>query len=173
MFCGTFFELGGDLVPDANSADFNSDFEGDRINLSGYDRALYVIMKPAGSAGDDLSLAFQQHTAASGGSSKALTFRRWWYKRGTLSSVGQWTPVVESTPPSDLDTQTPTDYEFDTVAAMIVVEIMAEDRDVNNGYKFVSFVNEGDDLGNAMLATSFWLLQGSRYMNAIPPNPLT
>jgi hypothetical protein len=166
------FEAGFDFVPDALNQDANSDVTGDWINLENYDRAYLLMLKPAGTAGDDLSIALQQSTLATGGDAKALTFSRWWYKKGTLSSQGTWTAVVESTATSDLDLGTPTDYAMDTVAAVVLVEVRADSLDINGGFKFINAIWEGDDIGNALVINSHWILMGSRFPQAIPLSPL-
>lgn len=163
-----FFEAGFDFIPDVLNGDANSDLTGDRINLKNYERAYILLQKPAGTAGDDLSIALQQHDAASSGNSKALTFDRWWYKKGTMSAQGTWTAVEESTAVSDLDLGTPTDYGFDDSAAVVLVEVRADSLDGAGGYTFVSVNYEGDDIGNALVVTSGWILMGNRYAQAIP-----
>lgn len=166
------FEAGFDFVPDAINQDANSDVTGDFVNMELYDRAYLLLIKPAGSAGDDLSIALQQATVAAGSDAKALTFDKWWYKKGTMSSQGTWTAVEESTPTSDLDLGTPTDYAMDTVAAVILVEVRAESLDVDGGFKFINAIWEGDDIGNALIINSHWILMGSKYPQAIPLSPL-
>lgn len=168
----SFFEAGLDFVPDAINQDANSDITGDWINLENYDRAYLLMIKPAGSAGDDLSIALQQATAADGTGAKALTFTRWWYKKGTMSSQGTWTAVEESTPTSDLDLGTPTDYAMDSVAAVVLVEVLAESLDLAGNFKFINAIWEGDDIGNALIINSHWILMGAKYRQAIPPSPL-
>lgn len=179
MFNKDLFEGGLDIVPALVAADANSDITGLRVNLARYDRAYLKLTKPAGSAGDDLSIALQQHTAASGGSSKALTFRRLWYKKAAstndFSTVGQWTPVELTTPSSDLDLSDVNgdDLATDTVGAVVIAEVMADSLDANGGYSYVSYNNEGDDIGNALLINAEWILQGSRFPQAVPVSPLS
>lgn len=172
------FEAGFDIVPDSLNVDANSDVTGDRINLKNYERAYYKLSKPAGSAGDDLSIQLQQHDAASSGNSKALTFSRLWYKKAAsgvdFTGVGTWTAVVLDTPTDDLDlvSVNGVDLGLDTVGAVVIVEVRADSLDGANGYTFVSALHEGDDIGNALVVTGEWLLMGNRYPQAIPLTPL-
>jgi len=175
MFNRNFFESGFDLIVDALNQDANSDITGDRIKLALYDRAYLLLMKPAGSGGDDLSIKLQQHTAASGGSSKALNFSRLWYKIGAPASVGQWTRVDLASPTDDLDlvSVNGVDLATDTSAAVVLVEVDANSLDGANGYKFVSNDIEGDDISNALVISTLWITQGSRYPQAIPESVLS
>lgn len=168
-----FFEAGYDLIPDLINQDANADLTGDRICVRNYERAYAVLMKPAGSAGDDLSLQLNQATAASSGSTKALTFNRWWYKIGTMTSQDTWTAVEEATATADLDLQTPTDYLSDVSASVIVVEVRADSLDLANGYSFVYWFNDGTDIGNALVLSLFWILKGNRYAQKIPLTALS
>lgn len=170
------FEGGCDIhLGTTVNQDANTDITGDRINLARYDRAYYLIVKPSGTAGDDLNITPLQHTAATGGSSKALTVSRLWHKVGTLASTGTWTAVELTTPSSDfdLDSVNSTDLATDTSPALVLIEVLAESLDSSNGYTFVSIDHEGDDIGNAMLMNGLWFLCGSRYPQAVPISPLS
>jgi hypothetical protein len=171
-FNRSFFEQGWDLVPDLNNVDIDADTTPDYVDISGYDRAYWCMIKAAGTAGGDIAFAPLQATAAAGTSSKALTFTRWWHKIGTLTSKGTWTLVTEATATSDLDTGTPTDYASDNVGAAFVIEILATSLDVANGFKYVGMDIADGDFAAACIATSFWLLGGGFYSGAIPLNPL-
>lgn len=174
MFNGTLFELGLDIIPDIISVDVNTDIVGDWINLENADRAYLVLMKPAGTAGDDLSIRLQQALTAVGGSAKALTFTKLWHKIGVQSAVGQWTAVTLATATDDLDlvSVNGADLAADDVAATFIVEVRASSLDVNNLFKFINVLYEGDDVGNATVITSFWILAGTKYPQAIPPTAL-
>lgn len=168
-----FFEQGFDIIPDIVAGDANTDLTGDWIKLVNYDRAYLVIIKPAGTAGDDLSIHLQQATAAAGTNAKDLNWSKLWYKKGStndFSAVPLWTAVTLATPASDveLDGAATGDLALDTSAAVIVVEVLATSLDSNNGFKFVNNIIEGDDVGNALVLNQFWLLTGGRFSQAIP-----
>lgn len=173
------FEGGFDLIPDSVNVDANSDVTGDRINLKNYERAYYLLIKPAGTAGDDLSIKLQQHDAATSGNSKALTFSKLWYKKAASSNnftaVPTWTAVELTTPTDDLDlvSVNGVDLATDTVGAMILVEVRADSLDGSGGYTFVNAFHDGTDIGNALLINGHWLLAGSRYPQAVPLTALS
>lgn len=173
-FNQSLLESGIDIVPDAISQDANSDIDGDWISLKDYDRAYYLLLKPAGTAGDDLSIRLQQALTAAGGSAKALTFKRLWHKIGTPSGVGRWTKVDLATPTDDLDlvSVNSVDLATDTSAAAILVEVAANSLDINNGFGFVQALIEGDDISNALIISTMWILQGGRFPQGIPLSPL-
>ncbi len=175
----TFFEAGFDIVPDIVAGDANSDLTGDWIAMRGYERAYLVIIKPAGTAGDDLSIHLQQATAAAGTSAKDLTFTRLWYKKATaggnvFSATGTWTAVTLTTATADLDLASvnSTDIETDEQGTVIMVEVMASSLDADNGFDFVNNIIEGDDIGNALIINQFWLMANGKYKQAVPLSAL-
>lgn len=169
-----FFESGFDWIADQVSADANADLTGDWIDISGYDRAYYILQKPAGSAGDDLAIDLNQATNNTGGSTKALTFSKLWDKVGTLNAVTQWTARVLDTPVSDLDLDALTidgatvDLATDTNAAQIKVEIIATSLDTNGGFTHIQVLLEGDDISNALIVSTGYFMVHSKYPQAIP-----
>lgn len=169
-----FFENGMDIVPDAISADANSDITGDYINLKNYDRAYLVLQKPGGTAGDDLAIKLTQAKDNSGTGVKALTFTKLWHKIGTMSSQGTWTAVELTTATDDLDLSAVNgaDLQTDSNAAVIVVEVLAESLDISNDFTHIKVEYEGDDIANALIVTSTWILAGSSFPQAIPASPL-
>lgn len=174
----TLFEAGFDLIPDVVAGDVNTDIAGDFVNLQNYERAYLVLIKPAGTAGDDLAIRLQQATVAAGTDAKALTFTKLWYKKGSTNSfaaVPLWTAVELTSASSDLDLDSvnSTDLALDTSGAVVIVEVRADSLDGGNGFKFVNVLWEGDDIGNALVMNSFWLLMGSRYPQALPLTALS
>lgn len=174
----TFFEDGFDIVPDIVAGDANADLTGDWIAMRNYDRAYLVLIKPAGTAGDDLSIHLQQATAAAGTGVKDLTFRRLWYKKASatndFSTTGTWTAVTLTTATADLDlvSVNGVDLATDTVAAVVVVEVLADSLDANGGFDFVNNIIEGDDIGNALVLNQFWLMAGGKFKQAVPVSAL-
>jgi hypothetical protein len=168
------FMGGMDLVPDILNGDANADLTGDWINLKNYDRAYLVLMKPAGTAGDDLSIRLQQASDNAGTGAKALEFSRLWHKIGTMSALPTWTKIDLTTATDDLDLVlvNSVDLETDVSAAVIIVEVLAESLDANNGFDHVNVIYEGDDIGNALVINSFWLLEGNKVAQSIPLSPL-
>lgn len=170
MFNGNFFEQGMDLIPDINSADANADLTGDWVNLKNKDRAYLVLVKAAGTAGDDLSIDINQATDNGGTGTKALEFTKLWHKVGTMNAVAQWTAVELSTASSDLHllSVNSVDLATDSGAAVVMVEIMADSLDVDGGFTHVQVLYEGDDVGNSTIVSSFWILTGDQYAQGVP-----
>lgn len=173
------FESGFDIIPDTVNGDANSDVTGDRINLKNWLRAYYLLIKPAGTAGDDLSIKLQQHDAATSGNSKALTFSKLWYKKAASSNnftaVPLWTAVELTSATDDLDlvSVNGVDLATDSVGAMVMVEVRSDSLDGANGYTFVNAFHDGTDIGNALLVNGHWILSGNRYPQAIPLTSLS
>lgn len=173
LFNQGLFEGGFDIIPDIVAGDANADLTGDWVKLTNYSRAYLVIIKPAGSAGDDLAIHLQQATTAAGGSAKDLNWTKLWYKKGStndFSAVPTWTAVTLATAASDvdLDGAATGDLALDTSAAVIIVEVLAESLDANGGFDWINNIIEGDDVGNALVLNQFWLLAGSRFPQGIP-----
>lgn len=172
----SFFEAGYDIIPDVINIDANSDVTGDWVSLGNYDRAYLLLIKPAGTAGDDLSIVINQATSNAGAGSKALKFYKLWYKVGTMTSQNTWTHVdLGSTGSDDLDlvSVNGVDIASDTNPAVVVVEVMADSLDVNEGFRFIQAFYEGDDIGNALLINSHWILSGSKYPRNVPLTALS
>lgn len=169
----TFFEAGYDIIPDIVAGDANSDLTGDWISLRNYERAYLVIIKPAGSAGDDLAIHLQQATDAAGTSAKDLNWTRLWYKKGSTNSfaaVPTWTAITLATAASDvdLDGAATGDLALDTSGAVIIVEVLAQSLDISGGFCFVNNIIEGDDVGNALVLNQFWLMANGKFKQAVP-----
>lgn len=170
----TFFESGFDIVPDVVAGDANSDLTGDWIRMRNYERAYLVLIKPAGTAGDDLSIHLQQAVDASGTSAKDLTFTRLWYKKASatndFSTTNTWTAVTLTTATADLDLVSVNgdDLATDTVGAVVIVEVLASSLDADNGFDFVNNIIEGDDIANALIINIFWLMANGKYPQAVP-----
>lgn len=192
LFNGRFLEscgiaLGGAVV----NGDANSDITGDRIRLDGYDGCAVVVLKPAGTAGDDLALDFDQHDAATSGNSKALTaVHDLWFNLGatTLAAASGWVyatviptdaivtdvlvggVVKQSSNSSFVVGAAVVDITSDTNDALIVFDIKASDLDGGNGYKWFSMNSAGAAIGNALLLNVLYIPYGAKYGGLLPPN---
>lgn len=105
---------------------------GDRFDMKNYGRCAIVFFKAAGNAAEDPTITVLQHDAAAAGNSKALNFTRVDHKIGTLTSVGQFTTVTQ---PAG---NTFTHASLGDGEAIVVIDIAAEDLDVNGGFKWIS-----------------------------------
>lgn len=164
MFNKEFLES-HDIIPALMPVDLSTATNtGDRVNLQNYDRCVFVLFSSIGTAGDDPVISAQQHDAASSGNSKDLKFSRIRHKVGAtdIEAVGQFS-LVEQSQAASYDTAGIDGAENEI---MIVIEVMAEDLDSENGYTFVSF-NVADVGTNSQLGAGFYILQGAGYVNEI------
>lgn len=162
------------LVSAFPPADMNTDKDGDYVSLKNYEGCLVVVMKAAGTAGDDISLKLDQATAVAGTATKALTFNHVYAKVGTATATGVFTKYT-GTATDDLDTVSAfgTDLLADDVEAMFVIDVRASDLDVSNGFDCFRLTIEGDDLGNACIGAALYILYGARFPQAIPKTAIT
>lgn len=157
--------------------DANTDIEGDWVSLKGYAGCLVYLKKPAGSAGDDLSIRLQQATAVAGTSAKALTFNHIYHKIGAtaLTGVGQFTKVELTSATDDLDlvSVNGVDLATDANETQIVVNVPASSLDVDGGFDCINILIEGDDIGNALTISIDYIMYGARYPQLSPESAIT
>lgn len=148
---GRLFDIGIGWAPvDAQNAQ-----TGKRVSLSHAAGCTIVVIKAAGTAGDDHSYALQQHTAYTGGTSADLNaIARYYVKQETaLDNDEIWAEF----------TQTADDDVTDAGAAgtsaeqqqIIVFEVDA--AQLSDGYTHIS-LNSGGEGANAQLSTCIYIL---------------
>lgn len=162
--------------------DANSDITGDRIKLRDYAGVFCLVYKPAGSAGDDMQLEFQQHTAATSGTSADLSVRNvaWNLGATAITSLQGWVMAHLDTPAATWDTGatsvTPcftedsgftvgtavTDLEADSNAALLCVDVKADDLTAGT-YDWFSMNSEGDNISNSLTTQAFYIPYGAKY----------
>ena len=134
---------------------------GDYVDLSNYGRCAIVFLAAAGTAGDDPVISLRQATDVADAGGKALNFDRIDVKNGTLTSVGTFTSIAN----------TDSDYTDDASAEvqnLWVIDIKAEDLDIDNGYCCLR-VNVADVGTHAKLGALLYLLHEPRYAaNPVP-----
>jgi hypothetical protein len=148
---GRLFDIGLAWAPvDAQSAQ-----TGKRIWLGGAAGCTIVVVKAAGTAGDDHSYALQQHTAYTSGDSADLNAISYYFvkQETALDNDESWEKF----------TQTADDDVTDAGAAgtsaeqqqIIVFEVDA--AQLSDGYAWIS-LNSGGEGSNAQLSTCIYLL---------------
>lgn len=188
-----WLEAGLDVAPDGvntNVGTGGAALAGAWVDLKNYGRAYGVIIKPAGSAGDDLVITPLQAQAVAGTGSKALAFSRFWLKQAAaLSGVGTWTQYDLTTPSSALNlasvvgNQTTVngtapvaianaDLATETNQMIAVIEITADMLDEANQFNCVSMTIPAVGVASSLLVTNFWLLYANKYPQQIPLSPL-
>lgn len=93
---------------------------------------LAVVVNLGGSTGATVQVALKQHNAASGGTTKDLEVANKYFKK-----VGAATVFTQVEPTAKEDTYD-LSADFANAAGVVVMEILAEDLDVSNGYAWVS-----------------------------------
>lgn len=177
----TFFEQGFDIHPLFHQQDGDTDITGDYISLRDYPRA-YILVRKGGSEDVDTgSVQILQALNAAGDSAKGLTISRCWYKIGTMTAQGTWTAVsVGSGVPDDIVSfgsaagtgGTLISADVNTSPLWLLIEVLASDLDIANGFKFITAFIEGDEVNNACLYSADVILANGAYRQAIPLSPL-
>jgi hypothetical protein len=117
-----------DIVSGIVPINLGSARSSDVITLKNYGRCAIVFHKAAGSASEDPTLTVLQAVSITPSSAKALTFTTIYRKQGTLTSVGTWTKTTQSA------AATYTNTTLSEEECVFVIEIKAEDLDVDNGF---------------------------------------
>jgi hypothetical protein len=141
----------------------------DWVSLKLYGRCSVVFFKAVGTAGDDPTITLLQATDVTGAGSKALTINRVDKKQAAtnLLAVGQFTTSTPAAPAlhDTFNANTWTNSDLAEQAAIVVIEVKAEDLDVTNGFDCISFTIA--DVGtNAQLGCGLFVLHEPRYQDA-------
>jgi hypothetical protein len=128
----------------------------DVISLKNWGRCAIVFHKGAGSASEDPTLTVLQASSVAPSNAKALTFTELYVKQGTLSSVGTWTKTTQSA------ANTYTNATLSESECVIVIDIKAEDLDVDNGFDCIQ-VTIADAGSVNQIAALFFVPHEPRY----------
>jgi hypothetical protein len=182
MYNRTIFEQGFDLHPLFFQQDGDTDVTGDWINMRDYSRAYILLHKGGTEDVDTGSVQVLQATDNAAGSAKGVTVRRCWFKQGTMTSQGTWTAttVGSGTPDDILSFGSAAGTggtvinvtDVNTSAFLLLIEVLAEDMDVANGFDHITAFVEGDETNNACLYTAYAILANGSHKQAVPLSPL-
>lgn len=128
---------------------------GKRVSLRHATGCTVVVVKAAGTAGDDHSYDLQQHTASSGGSTADLDIVDYYYlkQETTLDGDETWTRVTQTAASEITDAGAAgTSAEQEQI---LVIEVDA--ASLSDGYDYIS-LNSGGEGSNAQLSTCIYLL---------------
>lgn len=128
---------------------------GKRVSLRNATGVTILVVKAAGTAGDDPVLTLKQHTASSGGTSANLaTIDHYYLKNATtLAGSETWTRVAQSAAATISDPGgAGTSAESQQ---LIAIEVLADQ--LSDGYAYVS-LDIADTGGNAQLGAVVYLL---------------
>lgn len=141
---------------------------GDWVSLKGYNRCAIVFFKAAGTAGDDPTITVLQATNVAGsGTTKAVNFTRVDKKQAAsnLLAVGEFTTVTQAAG------NTFTHADLAEQAAIVVIDIMAEDLDVDGGYTCIQ-ASVADVGTNAQLGCLLYFLHDPREASGTLPSAI-
>lgn len=144
-----------DLSIGAAPADFHSGgFTGKRVNLSGVDSVDVVVIKGAGTAGDDPTVTLRASTAASGGTTADLaTISSYHLKDGTaLAGTEKWTKKTQNAAATIADpggAGTSAEHQ-----QLCVIHVRAEDMPAGKPYLSLNI----GSVTNAQIAAVLYIL---------------
>lgn len=148
---GRLFDISVGWSPvDAQSAQ-----TGKRVSLRHATGCTVVVVKAAGTAGDDHSYDLQQHTASSGGTTADLDIVDYYYlkQETTLDGDETWSRVTQTAASEITDAGgAGTSAEQEQI---LVIEVDA--AQLSDGYDYIS-LNSGGEGANAQLSTCIYLL---------------
>ena len=148
---GRLFDIGLAWAPvDAQSAQ-----TGKRINLKHATGITFLVIKAAGTAGDDHSYVLKQHTAASSGTSADLTVVTKYYvkQETTLDNDESWEVFTQSAAAGITEAGAAgTSAEQQQLIAFHV-----HSSQLSDGYAWVS-LDSGGEGSNAQLSTCIYIL---------------
>ena len=129
---------------------------GKRVSLKNARGCTIVVIKAAGTAGDDHSYDLQQHTASSGGTTADLDIVSAYYlkQETTLDGDETWTKVTQTAASEITDAGAAgTSAELEQI---LVIEV--DGAQLSDGYDYIS-LNSGGEGSNAQLSTCIYLLR--------------
>lgn len=138
---------------------------GQWVAMKNISRLLCVLLKAAGTSGDNPVFTLQQATSNAGAGAKALNFTRARTKIGAIASTPQWTIATQAA----ANTYTPTSAASQ---AVIAVEVVATDLDMANGFNFVQ-LSIPDTGSNAQLGAAFYIAYGLKFPQSVTASALS
>jgi hypothetical protein len=130
---------------------------GTRVAMAKGARIAFLVMLGA-SLASTVQLTLRQHTAAAGGTSQDLSVKNLYFKKvGAATSFTKVEPTVAAAM-YDLS------VDFSTVGGMVVLEVLSEDLDNENGYTHVSL--DIADAGAAKIGAAAYVMSDMRYAPA-------
>lgn len=158
---GRIFDIGLGVAP----LDLQTARTGLRQSMINCDGVLIVIIKGAGTDGDDQTFTLNEHTAASGGTSQVLAQISEYFEKEetTLDNDEAWVRVTQTA----ASTLAPGDPSAQ-VQAIYAIPIWGDQ--LSDSYKYISLDNDGAG-ANAQLGTIIYIPFGLSYPN-IPANQI-
>lgn len=129
---------------------------GKRVSLRNAAGCTIVVIKAAGTAGDDHSYDLQQHTASTGGTTADLDIVSAYYLKDevTLDGDETWSKLTQTAASEITEAGgAGTSAEHEQI---LVIEVDA--RQLSDGYDYIS-LNSGGEGSNAQLSTCIYILR--------------
>lgn len=145
-----------DLVSGIVPINIGSARSSDVISMKNHGRCAIYFHKAAGSASEDPTITLLQASSVAPSNAKALNFTEIWTKQGTLSSVGTWTKTTQAAG------NTYTNATASENEAIWLLDIKAEDLDVDNGFDCIQVTIADAGSVNQLAALTF-ILHEPRY----------
>lgn len=142
----------------------------DYVSMKDYGRCAIIFFKAIGTNGDDPTITLLQATAVAGTGAKALNITRV-DKKQAASNLLATGIFATSTPgsPATHDTfltNTWTNSDLAEQAAVVIIDVKAEDLDIDNGFDCIT-VTIADVGTNAQLGCLLFVLHEPKYA-AVP-----
>lgn len=151
------------FIPVAMNSGANT---GKVVSLKNYHRCAIVFVKAVGTAGQDPTITLLQGTDIAFGTNKALNITEVRKKQSAtdVSAVGTFTKSTSDSPASNdtFSTNTWTNSDLAEQAAIVVIDVKAEDLDIDNGYDCIR-ASIADVGTNAQLGALYYFLHDPRY----------
>lgn len=148
---------------------------GDWVSLKNYGRVAIVFFKAVGTGGDDPVITLEQATDVSAGGAKALNITRVDKKQAAtnLLAVGTFTKSTSDSPASNdtFSTNTWTNSDLAEQAAIVVIDVKAEDLDIDGGFDCIR-ASIADVGTNAQLGCLLYILHEPRYPQETLPSAI-
>lgn len=129
---------------------------GDVISMKNHGRCAIVFFGDAGVNNEDITVTVEQCTSVAPSNAKALNFTRVDTKQGTLTAVGTWSKVTQAAG------NTYTNTDAGGQQKIWVIDIKAEDLDVDNGFDCIR-VSTSDAGTAGAYGCALYLLHEARY----------
>jgi hypothetical protein len=166
---GSRYDLALGFAPvDLNTSDGAT---GLRVHLKNYESVTFVVIKAAGTAGEDPTFDVVQHTASTGGTTSDLDVVTKYYVKSeaTLDNDEIWSKVSQSAASEVVDPGgAGTSAESQQ---LVVIEVHADQ--LSDGYEWVS-LNAAVTAAAAQLCSALYILNAPSYQRApeLIPQPL-
>ena len=161
MANGNFFET-NDMVIGLTPVNLGAANNNGRwSDVRGFERVAIILIKAAGTAGQDPTIGLHQAKTVSGTDRADFEFTRIYQKKGSTANHGDWTIVDQSASHT---------YEDDSSAEQIgIFGIDVETNQMRDGYNFIR-IEVADTGSGGQIGGAIYIGYNPRHSNAALPN---